>query len=55
MKALAVFCALIAAAPVLAEDAELVRANDNAVTHTIAATMTEAEFRAVAEYLSGLD
>lgn len=32
-----------------------VRTNDNAVMHTIAAKMTEAEIRAVAEYLSGLD
>jgi cytochrome c553 len=32
-----------------------VRTNDNAVMHTIAAKMTEAEILAVAEYLSGLD
>jgi len=32
-----------------------VRTNDNAVMHTIAARMTEAEILAVAEYLSGLD
>jgi cytochrome c553 len=32
-----------------------VRTNDNAVMHTIAAKMTEAEMLAVAEYLSGLD
>jgi cytochrome c553 len=32
-----------------------VRSNDNAMMHTIAAKMTEAEIRAVAEYLSGLD
>lgn len=32
-----------------------VRTNDNAVMHTIAAKMTEAEIVAVAEYLSGLD
>jgi len=31
------------------------RTNDNAVMHTIAAKMTPAETRAVAEYLSGLD
>lgn len=31
------------------------RTNDNAVMHTIAARMTAAETRAVAEYLSGLD
>jgi cytochrome c553 len=31
------------------------RTNDNAVMHTIAAKMTPAEARAVAEYLSGLD
>jgi cytochrome c553 len=31
------------------------RTNDNAVMHTIAAKMSEAEIRAVAEYLSGLD
>jgi cytochrome c553 len=31
------------------------RNNDNAVMHTIAARMTQAEIRAVAEYLSGLD
>lgn len=31
------------------------RSNDNAVMHTIAARMTDAEIRAVAEYLSGLD
>jgi cytochrome c553 len=32
-----------------------VRTNDNAVMHTIAARMTQAEILAVAEYLSGLD
>ena len=32
-----------------------VRTNDNAVMHTIAARMTEAEILAVAEYLSGLE
>lgn len=32
-----------------------VRTNDNAVMHTIAAKMSEAEIRAVAEYLSGLE
>jgi cytochrome c553 len=32
-----------------------VRTNDNAVMHSIAAKMTEAEILAVAEYLSGLD
>jgi len=32
-----------------------VRTNDNAVMHTIAAKMTDAEIVAVAEYLSGLD
>lgn len=32
-----------------------VRTNDNAVMHTIAAKMTEAEVLAVAEYLSGLE
>jgi cytochrome c553 len=32
-----------------------VRTNDNAVMHTIAEKMTDAEIRAVAEYLSGLD
>jgi cytochrome c553 len=31
------------------------RSNDNAVMHTIAATMTEREMKAVAEYLSTLD
>jgi cytochrome c553 len=31
------------------------RTNDNAVMHTIAARMTEAEILAVAEYLSGLE
>jgi cytochrome c553 len=31
------------------------RTNDNAVMHTIAAKMTPAETRAVADYLSGLD
>lgn len=31
------------------------RTNDNAVMHTIAAKMTDAEIAAVAEYLSGLD
>jgi cytochrome c553 len=31
------------------------RTNDNAVMHTIAAKMTEAEIAAVAEYLSGMD
>ncbi len=31
------------------------RTNDNAVMHSIAAKMTEAEIAAVAEYLSGLD
>jgi cytochrome c553 len=31
------------------------RTNDNAVMHTIAAKMTAAEIRAVAEYLGGLD
>lgn len=31
------------------------RTNDNAVMHTIAANMTEAEIKAVAEYLSTLD
>jgi cytochrome c553 len=31
------------------------RTNDNAVMHTIAAKMTPAEIRAVAEYLSGLE
>lgn len=32
-----------------------VRTNDNATMHSIAAKMTDAEIRAVAEYLSGLD
>ncbi|MDA1118612.1 MAG: c-type cytochrome [Proteobacteria bacterium] len=32
-----------------------VRTNDNAVMHTIAAKMSAAEIRAVAEYLSGLE
>jgi cytochrome c553 len=32
-----------------------VRTNDNAVMHSVAAKMTEAEILAVAEYLSGLD
>jgi cytochrome c553 len=34
---------------------ERVRTNDNATMHSIAAKMTDAEIRAVAEYLSGLD